>query len=82
MVRLVSPPYRNLLRFNNTAAAIGNYNRPALIIAMQQLAAAEPWTTSGSAAGRWLAKQMGPREAPRPLNLDGDALLKELFDSL
>lgn len=58
----VRPSLTNL-RFQRTSAGCG-HNRPATVIAMQQLAAAEPWTVSGQAAAGWLLKHTGPR--PRP----------------
>lgn len=56
-------PSLTSLRFQRTAAGCRN-DRPAMVIAMQQLAAAEPWTVSGGCAARWLLKHAGPTPAP------------------
>lgn len=56
--------------------------RPAMVISFQQLATAEPYSESGSAAARWLLKNFNVKPAPAPLDLAGNALLQELFGYL
>lgn len=58
----IRPSLTNL-RFQRTAADCRN-SRSAMVIAMQQLAAAEPWTVSGGCAAHWLLKHTGPRPLP------------------
>ena len=57
-------------------------DRPARVAFFQQLATAEPYSESGSAAARWLLKEFNMRPAPAPLDFAGNALLQELFGYL